>query len=469
MIRSPSSGDTLRSGRRLLLIGPVLDGYTNTQLPFGLNSGGLWAGRGISARLSGGFQFDFSRFHALVIPEITRSANLGFPLIGDTTGVRSAYALPFYAGPRSIDLPERFGDRPLTRIAPGQSAAWMTAGAVDVGASTENQWWGPAVQNALVMSNNAEGIPSVFVRAHEPVTTRIGAFDAKAIFGELTESLYFDDNASNDRRSISGMVATYSPSAAPNLTVGLTRVVYAAHPPGSSLTSHALDALTRWSTVRGDSTSNRGVDQLYSMFGRWVFPASGVEIYGEWARILPPVSLRDWLVAPQYTLGYTVGMQLARPLTHGTTVRFQTEVTNLEQTSPTLAGDTLTVYTSRAVAQGYTQRGKTIGAAIGPGGSSQMAGLDFMRSRWDAGLFAERIRSNDDVYYLQPTGFSFFSQDVTVLGGLRGTFRHGRSELHAEFSWQQRLNFLFQNLRGGFGKERTNDFQNHSVRFWFAP
>jgi hypothetical protein len=92
-----------------------------------------------------------------------------------------------------------------------------------------------------------------------------------------------------------------------------------------------------------------------------------------------------------------------------------------------------------------------------------------MPKRWDIGVFAQRIRWDNDVYALQPTGFSFFSHDVTVLAGLRGTVRLLRTELHAEFSTQQRINFLFQNLRGGYGLERSNDVLNNSLRFWVEP
>jgi len=467
-IRSPSARDTSSGRWTFALTRPVVDGFNNTQIPFGLNTGTLWAGRGTSERLTWGVLASVGRFHLSLVPEIAHTANLGFALLPDTFPGRSDYGSPFYSGLRSIDLPVRLGARPTTRVAPGQSAAWVNAGVLDVGVSTENQWWGPAVQNALIMSNNAEGIPSAFVRTRAPIQTPIGTFNAKAIVGELTESLYFDDNASNDHRSISGIVASYSPTVEPNVTLGLARVVYANLPSGARLVGHAVDALTQWSTVRGDSSAH-GVDQLYSLFGRWVFPSSGLEIYGEWARMLPPVSVRDWLVAPQYSLGYTIGMQAAHPLSNGAVLRFQTEFTNLEQTAATVGADTLTFYTSRAVPQGYTQRGKSIGAAIGPGGSSQMLGLDYMPSRWAIGAFAERIRWNEDVYYSQPTGVAFFAHDVAVLAGLRGSYRRGRSEVHLEYSTSQRLDFEFQNVRGGFGEQRANDFHNRALRFWIAP
>jgi len=174
-------------------------------------------------------------------------------------------------------------------------------------------------------------------------------------------------------------------------------------------------------------------------------------------------------VDPQYTQGYTVGMQAAGHVQGDALLRFQGEVSFLDQTPPSRAGDTLTFYTSRAVPQGYTQRGQLIGASIGPGGSSQFVALDYMPRSWDVGIFAQRIRWDEDVYYIQPTGFAYFSHDVTALAGVRGTLRLAGATLHAEYSVAARVNFLFQNLRGGFGPERENDFRNASFRLWFSP
>lgn len=344
---------------------------------------------------------------------------------------------------------------------------WANLGALDFGVSTENQWWGPAVRNPLLMSNNAPGIPSTFLRTSSPIKSRYGSLEAKLMAGVLTESRFFDRDPTNDRRSISGWVLTGAPALQPTLTVGLARVVYANAPHSDDLARNALASLTRWSTTRTDSTQT-GADafeQIYSLFGRWIFPEAGLEVYGEWARVLPPNSLRDWLIAPQRSLGYTVGMQAARRVHGAASLRFQAELTNLEQASSTLAGDTMSFYTSRAVPQGYTHHGQVIGAPIGPGGSSQLVGLDYFARRWDVGLFAERIRWNEDVYALQPVGFSFFSHDVTALAGVRGTAMMGGLTVHAEYSVSQRMNFLFQNLRGGFGKERSNDVQSRALRF----
>jgi hypothetical protein len=475
LIRSASSSNVFRdsstAGFRWSIINPAVDARWNSQIPFSIDDGSLWAGRGISSRVTAGVRANLGPLRVQVAPEFMYSENRPFPLPPSGIPGRSDYAAPYHSGPVSIDLPVRFGSEPFTVFDLGQSAIWASLAMIDVGAATENQWWGPGIQNALVMSDNAPGIPHAFVRTNRPLRTDFGDFEAKLIAGALTESLYFDRDSTNDRRSISGVVATFSPRVEPNFSFGLARAVYSPAPRTQDVTAHAFDALFRGSTMRPDSTHTGAstFDQLFSLFGRWVFPESGFEIYGEWARMLPPSSLRQLLVDPQYTEGYTVGMQVAGNVQRDALLRFQAEVSFLDQTPSSRAADTLTFYTSRDVPQGYTQRGQLIGASIGPGGSSQFLALDYMPRSWDIGIFAQRIRWDEDVYYRQPTGVAYFSHDVTALAGVRGTVRALGAELHAEYSVAARVNFLFQNVRGGFGPERENDFRNASLRLWFSP
>jgi Capsule assembly protein Wzi len=479
LIRSPSmyrvaspATATTAAGAGWSAIRPVIDATWNSQIPFSVDDGNLWAGRGLSSRAAIGLRANAGPVQFLFMPDIVHVENRNFNLLPSDIPGRSAFASPFHAGALSADVPVRFGSQSFTIVDPGQSAIWYTHDAIDAGVSTENQWWGPAIQNALIMSNNAPGIPEAFVRTNRPLHTAAGDVEAKAIVGSLTESLYFDQDPTNDHRAISGIVATFAPAIEPTFTAGIARVVYSATGGGiGDVAGHSLDALTRWSATRAsvDSAGTRGIDQLFSLFGRWVFPASGLELYAEWARMSLPVSVRELLVAPQSTQGYTLGMQVAGNVRPEAKLRFQAEFTDLEQTPSSRAADTLSFYVSRAVPQGYTQRGKVIGAAIGPGASSQLLALDYMPAKWDVGVFAERIRWDDDAYYLQSTGFSFFSHDLTVLAGLRGTVRLMHAEIHAELSTAQRLNFEFQNLRGGFGPQKQNDVHNKTLKLWISP
>ncbi len=201
----------------------------------------------------------------------------------------------------------------------------------------------------------------------------------------------------------------------------------------------------------------------------WVMPAAGLNVYGEIARILPPSSLREWLVAPQKLQGYTIGLESVTELPNHVPLRAQIEFTNLEQVISEEAGDTVSFYTSRAVPAGYTQRGKVIGAAIGPGSSSQTITIDYMPSRWSVGLIGQRIRWATDAYFKQPAGFSFWTHDVSLVGGARASVRLYGVEARVEWMRSQRMAYLFQNLLGGYGPNRRNDYQNTTLRLWISP
>ena len=104
-------------------------------------------------------------------PSLVYSENLPFQIFPDTVAGRSAYANPFHGRASSIDLPLRFGDEPLRRLDYGRTGLSVETARFSAGFTTENEWWGPGIRNALVMSNNAPGIPRAFLTL-APVRTR---------------------------------------------------------------------------------------------------------------------------------------------------------------------------------------------------------------------------------------------------------------------------------------------------------
>jgi hypothetical protein len=365
---------------------------------------------------------------------------------------RNPFASPWHAGSQSIDLPIRFGSSPLSRLSAGQSSLIVSAGPVELGAATENEWWGPGIRNALLLSNNAEGFPHLLLRTARPIRTPIGRFEGRWLAGGLTESAYFDFDTSNDLRSISLVGVTLEPRGTTGLTIGAARSVFAgATNWGSALTSfpQAFAGVGHPDAVPlRDSVSTGGRDALLSLFARWVLPASGAEVYGEWGRAESPLSLRDFLEQPQHSQGYTLGLQwlgseLAR--THGR-LRVQAEATFVEQSTTYRFRPLGSWYTSHAVAQGYTQRGQPIGAAIGPGSSSQFVAIDHLAARWQLGAYLTRVRWLDDAETQKPypaANVGYCSHDVSTLPGLRGRAETPFGSLFADYSSGWRLNVFF--------------------------
>jgi hypothetical protein len=457
----------------------------NANLPFSANDGALWAGRGWNADVVFGGEIHWRRLRLLLLPEATYSANAPYDtavpaLFPPRPGSRSLWSSPFHTRAQSIDLPIRFGDHALRAIGPGQSTLAVDVGLVELGAATENDWWGPGIRNALILSNNAAGFPHLFVRTAHPLSTPAGKVEARWMTGGLSESAFFDTLSANDLRSIAVLGVTVEPRGTSGLTVGAARSVYAPAPGwGAALVRFAdvfRDVGHPDAVPYSDTSMAPGPDQLFSLFGRWVFPRNGLEAYAEWARAEFPVSLRDFLVQPNHTQAYTVGLQWlsdSSSRTHGR-LRAQGEATFAQQSTTYRFRPLGSWYTSRAVEQGYTNRGQTIGAAIGPGSSSQWIALDHLASEWSAGLYVNRIRWLEDAHSQTfiglPSGNGWCEHDVSMLGGVRGEIatRAGRISMDYATGWRRNVFFNRQPDAcpfNGFG----DDVRVHQLRFAISP
>jgi hypothetical protein len=485
LIRSPSSLTPPTGGEaggfHWHILVPEARSVWNSAIPYSLNEGSMWAGQGLNVQVMAGLHARFGPLSLTLAPQFSRSANEYFEAIPlglqDRVPDRSLFASLWYLPPRgTIDLPFRFGERPYAAWDLGQSSLVLDGRWVAAGVGTENQWWGPGIRNAIVMSNNAPGFPHAFVRTGRPLRTPLGNFEAKWLIGGLSESVFFAGPEEEELRSLSGFAFTYRPALDPRLTVGASRVVQVNTESPSRALGNAFDVARVWERRphAGDDAWVPETGQIFSLFGRWLFPESGFEAYGEWARHELPVSLRDLLTTPQHTQGYTVGLQWARPVGPGV-LRVQAEATSLEQSTTSLRRPHDTFYTSQAVPQGYTHRGQVIGAAIGPGSSGQWLALDLVADRWQTGITAGRVRwETDGLYHTRsPNRWllqrSFHAYDASLLGGLRGGYRFAQLEVGAEFTSALRYNFLFQNPDLGWGSEGAVDVRNHTLRLFVAP
>lgn len=463
---------------RVTLLEPRLDATLNSAIPFSLNQGGVWAGRGWNARVVGGMAASLGPVSLVLAPQLVYQENRDFRRFRMPFTATDSLAIvaPWYVGRYSADLPIRIGDGDTTRFDLGQSTLALRAGPLSVGVSAEEHWWGPGLRNAIVLSNNAPGITHLFLRTERPLRTPLGEVEARWILGSLGESPHFDGDSANDTRSLSALALTLRPAGEPGLTLGVARAVYGAQEGGGLAPGRFLDVLSRWEMSGDvpdpatDTVRTRDArEQILSLFGRWVFPDDGLEVYGEWARTRLPFSFGDFLDRPAFSQGYTVGLQGAREVAPGRHVRVQGEATYLEQS--TRNGQPGSFYTSPSVVQGYTHEGRVVGAAIGPGASSQWLALDLLGGEWSLGAFANRIRWDNDAYFHNPRGPRFmFGHDVSMLGGLRGHASGWWGTVSAEVTTGQRYDFLFQNLARDFPEaDSAVDVRNTTLRLSFTP
>lgn len=452
LIRSVSSATQVAEGEEgARLLRPHVRGVWNSYLPMGANDGLAWNGRGGTVYVSAGVRARFGGVTVIAAPEVAYAQNREFQRVYPAAG-RSSFANPFHGPASPLDAPLRFGPRSFTQLSLGQSSVTARFGSFAAGGATENLWWGPGIRNALVMSNNASGFPHLFVRTRpEGIGTRFGTLQGQWVSGALGQSGY--SGVDDDGRTLAGIALAFTPRGEPGLTLGLTRAVYR--------TGSAWGAPLRFLDVfaivshpeavrppRLEQPAGRS-DQLFSLFGRWVFPASGFETYGEWARQQGFGSFSELVSRPGATSGYTLGMQWVATGERRGRMRLQAEITSLEQNDAVRGRRQQSFYTSVNVPQGYTHRGQVLGAAIGPGSSAQWAAADYLRPDWRLGVFLERTRWDEDalerISTRNPRG-----HDTQGLAGVRAGRRFGGWELASEYSFGRRLNWLFQNTARSF-------------------
>ena len=473
------------SAKEVRALMPQLQLIHNSSIPYSANDGGLWAGRGWSTRLAGGVAAKIGLLRLIVAPEIIATQNDSFPpridAIIPSPAIppdRSKFAFPWYAnGPYSLDMPLRFGDKPRRQLRPGQTSLLADFGAVSVGFATENEWWGPGIDNALVLSNNAPGFPHLLIRSSHPLATPLGKIDFRWLVGGLTTSAFFDTATNHSRRSIAAATVAIRPRGVDNLSIGLARSVVGTSTGWSQVplrwlevfhnTGHPNDGAPYDSTLHPG-----GRDQLYSFFARWVLPASGAEIYGEWGRLDFPRNLRDLLVQPNRGQAYTLGLQWTRQaFTSTRRLHFRLENTSLEQSLAQRNRFAGVWYTSRRVLQGFTNEGEVLGAAVGPGSSGQAAELNYLAPGGFFGLEFGRTRYNEDVHQASPMleYLRWCSHDVDLQWGMHGGIRLPMGTLSLRSLFQNRLNAWFQSGHGCPRSDAMVDIRNNNFTITFSP
>jgi hypothetical protein len=474
LLRSPSSATPSRAagarGVRMGLIAPeVLLAY-NSRLPFSFLDGALWGGRGGGTLAMAGVDVELGPVRLIAAPELVYSANAAFDTLLPPEW-RAADPETFYPdwqrGEHSIDLPYRMGGESTTGVRLGQSSLTVRAGAVAFGAASENQWWGPAVRGALVLSNQAPGFGHLFVRTARPLRTPAGMLEARWVAGALRDSRWYAQAHGGERgwRSFSAAALVLSPL--PTASIGIARSVYApADGAGDALSGGGL-VFTRWDQTGAPMDSPS--EQITALFGRLLLPAAGAEVYAEWARTRLPLNTRDLLEMPEHSQGYTLGLQWLRPMKSGD-LRVQAEATYTEESATYAWRSAGSWYASANVPQGYTHEGQVLGSPLGPGSSGQWGAVDWLRGRGRAGLFLARVRWQQDAYYDQPGGFNkYLAYDVSMFGGLRAAWALRGLRMDAEYAFEHRWNVFFQSDAANFlDRDRAIRARNHTLRLRFS-
>lgn len=463
---------------------PVLTNTYNSELPYGENNGAAWYGRGLNTEFQGGFYLTSDFLTVSFRPHLIYTQNRDFakPRFIPTDDDGSPQYRAIFGG---IDMPYRFGPDSYSDFDLGHSSARIHYKSIEAGASTEPLWWGPGVQYALMMSNNAAGVPHFFLGTREPLALPlgIGGIEFRWVWGWPRDSEYFTLN--DNQRFMNALNFSFSPSFIPNLTLGLTRTFHQYIPEGGLDASDLFDIIQAFQKVKQDGSGGSGLNdaknQLASIYFRWVFPESNAEVYGEYYREDHNYDLRDFLMEPDHDRAYTLGAQKIVESNWIDFVKFNAELNSLVPNRIDEVRPQTYYYRHARIKQGHTSRGQVLGAAIGPGSDSQYFGAEGYFNDGMLGLFIQRVADNDFfhyVYYDQPdlgNGYKdIWRHRINLNIGLKGSYKTGPLLLGAQLVWNKNYNYgryNYGNLDVNFDTVDKNDKINMqlqlSVRYLF--
>lgn len=360
----------------------------NSAFPYGSNDGAVWAGRGLTSAVDLGFAFRAGPLSGTFNPIAFSAQNQSFQLQPNGSPT-NPFANPLFGG--AVDRPQRFGTHAYSRVDPGESTMRLDLYGLTAGASTANMGWGPMENYPYILGGNAPGFPHVFIGTTAPASIWIGRIHGKVFWGELDQSAYSPVTGTTyysstlepgTKRFASGIVAAFQPRGLDGLELGAARFFHVVWPKSGlprQYFTRPFEAVFKVSVSKGETFggTDSGVDdnQLASVFGRWLFPKSGFEAYGEYGHEDHNWDRRDLIQEPDHSRTYGLGIRKVLSVDSAHLTAIRAEIINYEL--PTLARNRAEggIYYHGLIRQGHTNRGQLLGsdAGVGSGGGSFIA------------------------------------------------------------------------------------------------
>ncbi|CAN5142998.1 hypothetical protein BH23GEM2_BH23GEM2_23470 [soil metagenome] len=422
----------------------------NSNFPYGANDGPVWAGRGLTGSATPAMTFQLGALSARIAPTVFWTTNGKFPLLAnDEPG-----SMAFNDGqfPLTVDRPQRFGNGAYGRIDPGNSFVRLDTRFVTVGLSTANMIWGPAVEQAFVLGNNAPGFPHAFLGTGEPVNIFLGRLHTRFVWGLLSQSNYSPVTGSSRwisasepgrDRLMAGMIAVFAPRGMSGLEVGISRFTHLAFPAGGVPRGFWRAPFGRLFFTDYDMEAPASNEQA-SIFARWAHVRSGFEVYGEYGREDHASGFRELVQDPEHQRSYMLGFQKTLGGTASAINVLRGEVFSF--LLPPNARDRVEgpIYTHTQLRQGHTHHGQLLGgsAGVGNAAAATLAWDRYSRRTKTTVRWRRVVRAQRGDYFL--TGVEDpRSSDVLNSAGVRYSRSHGPliSSFAAEYAYNLNRNF----------------------------
>ena len=372
---------------------------------YGWQDGPMIPNKGLQYYLNAGIYGNIGPIEFQYAPELVFAENRDLP----APGMRF---VPVSGDP--YDSPDRFGTDPYQRSYSGQSYIKLNLGNVSFGISSENIFWGPGRYSGLIMTDNAPGMNHFLFNTNKPLQTLLGSFEFNFIGGKKIHSGFVWERGSNiDGSSLpaverdptldnsfnvfTGVIGVFNPIFLPGFSLGISREVWTESEP---LMVKYFDYITLFfsNPFRSAGGGTQPVDQMASVFFRYVMPESHAEVYGEYGLDDNRFDLEDFLVSPEHSRAYLLGFSKIHPIqTRNEFLEFTSEITHIESSKESYNR----VQFGNAIFydSDYNHYGQNIGAGIGTGSNQWVVSFDHVNKNRRLGLVFERVvRNNDNLY-----------------------------------------------------------------------
>jgi hypothetical protein len=387
----------------------------NSAFPYGSNDGAIWAGRGFTPAIAGGFVVMAGPVSLVLDPVAFVAQNEKFDLAPNGRSGILAFQDAHAFG--VIDRPQRFGDKSYGRVDWGESTLRADLFGVAAGISNANMGWGPMQTYEYILSGNAPGFAHAFVGTARPVNLWLARLHFRGIWGRLEQSNYSPVQGSKyyssaletgTSRFASGLVAVIQPRGMPGLEVGGGRFFHSLWPragiPRSYITK-PLQAIYKVNVPLSPGltdTQGGGDNQEASVFARWVFPKSGFEMYGEYGHEDHNFDRRDLIQEPDHSRAYGLGLRKVVSADSARLSAIRVESINFQL--PTLGRNRGEggIYVHGTIPQGHTSRGQLLGAdaGVGTGAGFMLAWDRFSQHGRSTYTLTRTVRQEDGSFYV---------------------------------------------------------------------
>ena len=404
---------------------------------YGWQDGPMIPNKGMQYYLNAGVYGNIGPIEFQYAPEIVYALNDSVP----PPGVRNI------ANSGPYDNPDRFGTENYKRNYVGQSYVKLNLGSFSLGVSSENIFWGPGRYSGLVMTENAPGMNHLTIESNKPIKTKIGSFEFNFIGGKKMHSGFTyltqvnvaasdsvngllslpevmrDTSLDNNFNVFTGLIGVFNPIFLPGLSLGVTREIWTSSQPEDIRYSDYFSIFFS-NPLRSGGGGTQPVDQMASVFFRYVMPESHSEVYGEYGFDDNRFDFQDFWVSPEHSRAYMFGFHKIHPIkTKKEYIEFTAEVTHIESSKETY--NRIQFGNPIFYDSDYFHRGQNIGAGIGTGSNQWIFSLEHSSKKRRIGFVFERVvRNNDNLYRGQVPwvntwyGFDFTKKYTEVSLGL---------------------------------------------------